>query len=85
MTNTATPAQVAAELGVDTQTIRRWCEWHSEHLSAGATPSPGGRRGSPPRVWGILYFVRKSSVGAGSTVVHQSLPVRGGLCRMCVC
>ena len=38
------PSQVAARLGVDPATIRRWCEWHASHLSEGASPVPGGQR-----------------------------------------
>lgn len=44
MTETFTPAQAAKELETDSSTIRRWCGWHSEHLSDGASPAPGGRR-----------------------------------------
>jgi DNA-binding transcriptional MerR regulator len=38
------PSEVAAVLGLDVGTVRRWCEWHKEHLSEGASPPPGGRR-----------------------------------------
>jgi DNA-binding transcriptional MerR regulator len=38
------PAQVAGLLAVDPATVRRWSEWHAEHLSAGANPAPGKRR-----------------------------------------
>lgn len=44
MTETFTPAQAASALDTDSSTIRRWCGWHSEHLSDGASPGPGGRR-----------------------------------------
>ena len=40
-----TPAQVATLIGgLDASTIRRWCAWHSAHLSAGANPAPPGQR-----------------------------------------
>jgi DNA-binding transcriptional MerR regulator len=39
-----TPSAAALTVGVDTMTIRRWCEWHKEHLSASANPAPGSRR-----------------------------------------
>jgi DNA-binding transcriptional MerR regulator len=41
---TFTPAEAAHEVGVGSQTIRRWCEWHAEHLSPGANPPAGAPR-----------------------------------------
>lgn len=38
------PAQVAALLGVNVGTIRRWTTAHSARLSHSAAPVPGGRR-----------------------------------------
>jgi len=36
-----TPHEAAEAVGVGVQSIRRWCEWHGVHLSAGASPGPG--------------------------------------------
>lgn len=36
-----TPHEAAGQVGVGVQSIRRWCEWHSIHLSSGASPGPG--------------------------------------------
>lgn len=44
MNETFTPAQAAKLLETDSSTIRRWCGWHAEHLSDGASPGPGGHR-----------------------------------------
>jgi len=36
MVDTYTPATVAKQINVSPNTVRRWCNQHSEHLSAGA-------------------------------------------------
>lgn len=38
------PAEVAKLLGVSAFTVRRWCEWHKEHLSPEANPESGRPR-----------------------------------------
>lgn len=52
------PAQVAALLGVNVGTIRRWTTAHSAHLSHSAAPVPGGRRKLTPRDLEVLRVVR---------------------------
>lgn len=42
--HTITPSEAAALVGVGSHTIRRWCEWHSAHLSPSANPGNGGQR-----------------------------------------
>ena len=36
-----TPHEAAGLVGVGVQSIRRWCDWHANHLSSGASPGPG--------------------------------------------
>ena len=51
------PAQVAALLGVNVGTIRRWTTAHSAHLSHSAAPVAGGRRKLTPRDLEVLRAV----------------------------
>ena len=51
------PAQVAALLGVNVGTIRRWTTAHNAHLSHSAAPVPGGRRKLTPRDLEVLRAV----------------------------
>ena len=51
------PAQVAALLGVNVGTIRRWTTAHSAHLSHSAAPVPGGRRKLTARDLEVLRAV----------------------------
>jgi len=48
---------VAALLGVNVGTIRRWTTAHSAHLSHSATPASGGRRKLTPRDLEVLRAV----------------------------
>lgn len=51
------PAQVAALLGVNVGTIRRWTTAHAAHLSPSAAPVAGGRRKLTPRDLEVLRAV----------------------------
>ena len=52
------PHEAAKQVGVGVQSIRRWCEWHAAHLSAGATPGPGIPRKLTGRDIQVLIEVR---------------------------
>lgn len=52
------PAQVAALLGVNVGTIRRWTSAHAAHLSDNATPVAGGRRKLSARDVEVLRAVK---------------------------
>ena len=45
-------------MGVGVQSIRRWCEWHSLHLSPGASPGPSVPRRLTKRDVEVLKEVK---------------------------
>src|SRR5690349_16356919 len=53
-----TPHEAAVAVGVGVQSIRRWCEWHAIHLSAGASPGPGVPRRLVARDVEVLKMVK---------------------------
>jgi hypothetical protein len=55
---TVTPGKAADLVGVEVYTIRRWCDWHKEHLSAGASPGPSALRRLTMRDVEVLKTVR---------------------------
>ena len=67
MTETFTPAQAASALETDSSTIRRWCAWHSEHLSDSASPAPGGRRLLTAHDMEVLRTVRALRIAGLTT------------------
>jgi DNA-binding transcriptional MerR regulator len=58
LTKTFTPAEVASLVGVPVHSIRRWCEYHKEHLSPYATPEPGQARRLTRRDVEVLRTVK---------------------------
>lgn len=54
-----TPAEAAEAVGVGVQSIRRWCEWHAMHLSAGASPGSGVPRRLVARDVEVLKVVKE--------------------------
>lgn len=56
--NTFAVHQAAQALGVGVHSIRRWCEYHSDHLSAGARPPTGQARRLTGRDIEVLRTVR---------------------------
>ena len=55
---TNTPHATAAMLEITPVTLRRWCEYHAEHLSAGANPPAGKARRFTGRDLEVLKHVR---------------------------
>ena len=50
------PNVVAGMLEISVQSVRRWAEYHREHLSEGANPTPGKPRGF---TWSDVETLRK--------------------------
>ena len=55
---TITASEAARRVGVEVYTLRRWCEWHSVHLSPGANPGEGQNRRLTLRDVEVLRHVR---------------------------
>ena len=55
---TNTPHATAAMLEITPVTLRRWCEYHAEHLSAGANPPAGKARRFTGRDLEVFKHVR---------------------------
>lgn len=55
---TNTPHATAAMLEITPVTLRRWCEYHAQHLSAGANPPAGKARRFTGRDLEVLKHVR---------------------------
>jgi len=55
---TNTPHATAAMLEITPVTLRRWCEYHAEHLSTGTNPPTGKARRFTGRDLEILKHVR---------------------------
>ena len=55
---TNTPHATAAMLDITPVTLRRWCEYHSAHLSAGANPPTGKARRFTGRDLEVFKHVR---------------------------
>jgi DNA-binding transcriptional MerR regulator len=58
LTKSFTPAEVAALVGAPVHSIRRWCEYHKEHLSELASPEPGQARRLTSRDIEVLRAVK---------------------------
>lgn len=68
------PAHVSQQLGVSAFTVRRWCEWHSDHLSPGANPSPGRPRKLDDRDLEVLRHVAQlRNQGLQTTEINTQL------------
>lgn len=61
------PSEVAALLGVDAATVRRWAAWHKEHLSTGAAPAAGGRRAFTSHDVAVLQQVQALRIAGLTT------------------
>ena len=55
---TFTPTEAAELVGAGAHSIRRWAEWHSAHLSQGASPTPGAPRRFTGRDVEVLKHVK---------------------------
>lgn len=55
---TNTPHATAAMLEITPVTLRRWCEYHAEHLSPGANPQAGKARRFTGRDLEVFKHVR---------------------------
>ena len=54
---TFTPADIAKELGVTTNSIRNWTRRYAEYLSDSAYPKPGAQRTFTQRDRVVMSFV----------------------------
>jgi DNA-binding transcriptional MerR regulator len=73
-TKAFTPAEVAALVGVPVHSIRRWCEYHKEHLSEFASPDPGQARRLTRRDIEVLRAVKQlRDEGLTVPVINEQL------------
>jgi DNA-binding transcriptional MerR regulator len=73
---TNTPHATAAMLEITPVTLRRWCEYHAAHLSAGANPLSGKARRFNGRDIEVLRHVR-SLRAQGLTATDINVQVAG--------
>ena len=70
-----TPAQVAAQLSISPQTLRRWSALWASALSASAAPGPGQRRAYTDGDLAILRHAQRMIAGGQSVAdIAAALP-----------
>lgn len=71
---TITASEAARRIGVEVYTLRRWCDWHKEHLSKGANPGDGQIRRLTLRDVEVLRHVRTlRGNGLQTTQINEQL------------